>query len=130
MSRHHGQPLGPRAGLPPEAATPLLIIELIWGTAALVGLVWVGGAVARWLAGRGWQLAPLGVDTLADGHVARNFGAPLWLLITVWAVLGLLVVAVVTVIAARRAARPRSDDPMRSMATAADLERLTPRGAA
>ena len=130
MSRHHGQPLGPRAGLPPEAATPLLIVGLIWGGAALVGLVWLGGAVARWLAGRGWQLAPLGVDTLTDGHLARNFGAPLWLLTTVWAVLGLLVTAVVTVIAAKRAARPRSDDPMRSMATATDLQRLTPQGVA
>ena len=39
MSRHHGHPLGPRAGLPPEAATPLMIVGLIWGSAALVGLV-------------------------------------------------------------------------------------------
>ena len=130
MSRHHGHPLGPRAGLPPEAATPLLIIGLIWGTAALVGLVWVGGGIARWLTGRGWQIAPLGVDTVTDGHLARNFGAPVWLLIAVWAVLGLLVVAVITVVVAKRATRPRSDDPMRSMATAADLARLTPAGAA
>ncbi len=72
MSRHHGHPLGPRAGLPPEAATPLMIVGLIWGSAALVGLVWLGGAVARWLAGRGWSVAPLDTETVADGHLARN----------------------------------------------------------
>ena len=130
MSRHHGQPLGPRAGLPPEAATPLTIVALLWGGAAIVALMWIGGAAARWMSGHGWEFAPLEATTITDGHLARNFGAPVWLLITVWASLAVLVIALITLVAMKRAARPRSDDPMRSMATPADMARLTPHGAA
>ncbi len=130
MSRLHGQPLGPRAGLPPEAATPLTIVGLLWGGAAIVALIWIGGAAARWMSGHGWQLAPLETTTITDGHLARNFGAPVWLLITVWACLAVVVIALITLVAMKRAARPRSDDPMRSMATPSDMERLTPPGAA
>ena len=128
MTQHHGHPLGPRAGLPPEAATPLMIVGLIWGAAACVGLVWVGGAVARWLIGRGWRIAPLEADTILEGHWDRTFGAPLWLLISVWAVMAVLVIAVVTFVMMKRAGRPSSDDPMRSMATPTDMARLTPDG--
>ncbi len=128
MARHHGHPLGPRAGLPPEAATPLMIVGLIWGAAACVGLVWVGGAVARWLAGRGWKVAPLEAETLIGTNLARSFGAPLWLLITVWAVMTVIVIAAITIVMAKRAGRPSSDDPMRSMATTSDMARLTPDG--
>ena len=32
-------PLGPRAGMPPEMATPMTIIGLLWGGLGLAGLV-------------------------------------------------------------------------------------------
>ena len=85
MSRHHGQPLGPRRGCR-RNRHPLLIVGLIWGCCP--GRPGVGRGRSPVAGGRGWQMAPLGVDTLTDGHLARNFGAPLWLLTTVWAVLG------------------------------------------
>ena len=42
-------PLGPRAGMPPEMATPLTIIGLLWGGLALAGIAWASGSAVCWV---------------------------------------------------------------------------------
>ena len=84
-------PLGPRAGMPPEMATPLALIAAIWGALAVLGLLWVTGAAAGWVHTDRWDPPPFALDTAGD-VLARGpadvFGAPAPHLVGVWGVLG------------------------------------------
>ena len=126
-------PLGPKAGMPPEMATPMAIIGLIWGTLAVAGALWATGAATAWATTRTWDPPPFAVDTigevLSDGPAAV-FGAPQTHLLGVWAVLGLAGCVALGLWLGRGAMRPMSDEPLHSLARAADLPTLAPAGAA
>ena len=126
-------PLGPRAGMPPEMATPMTIIGLLWGGLGLAGLVWASGAAVAWAGTGRWRPPKFSLDTA--GEVARRgpgevFGAPTNHLLVTWAVLGVLLSVAAGVWAARGTRRAPSDDPLRSLARPADLPTLIPAGAA
>ena len=122
--------LGPRAGLPPDAALPLGIVALLWGAAGLLWLAWLLGGCARWLSGGGWAPPPFGLDTLGsavEAGPARTFDAPAWLLFGLWGAAGALLLLGAAALLSRP--RPAADDPVPSMAAPRDLELMTPAGA-
>ena len=83
-------PIGPRTGLPPEMATPLTLIGLLWGGLALAALGWASAATVAWTATRRWDPPPFTLDT-ATQVLHRGpgpaFGAPTAAVTTTWAVL-------------------------------------------
>lgn len=126
-------PLGPKAGMPPEMATPMAIIGLIWGTLAVAGLLWATGAVTATWTTRRWNPPPFSLDTagevLNDGP-SSVFGAPQNHLVGAWVLVGLACCVALGLWLGRGAARPMADDPLQSLARAADLPTLAPKGAA
>lgn len=126
-------PLGPRAGMPPEMATPMAILTLIWGTLGLAALAWATGALTATASTRRWDPPPFSLDTAGD-VIARGpgpvFGAPATHLIGAWAVVGLGLCVAAGVWGARAALRPAGDDPLLGLARPEDLPTLTPDGAA
>ena len=106
--------------------------------AALVasgGALWVAGGLASVLAGGGWRSAPFGL--LLAARVARDGPGAYWPAarpVLVWALaaaLAALVLVPAGVLVLRWALRrPRSDEPLRSLATLADVRHLTGRPAA
>src|SRR5215213_7276695 len=46
--------LGPRVGLPPEAALPFTVLAMAWLPVLGVAAVWLGGHTASLLTGHGW----------------------------------------------------------------------------
>jgi type IV secretory pathway TraG/TraD family ATPase VirD4 len=100
--------------------------------AALVlssGAVWVGGGVASLAAGQGWRSAPFGmllvVDALRRGSARYWPGTSPRLVWGAAAALVVLVLLPVSALAVRWALRrPRADEPLRSLATQADVRNL------
>ena len=126
-------PLGPRAGMPPEMATPLAIVATLWGGLALAGVGWATGSAAGWAATGRWDPPPFAVDTAT--RVLREgpgpvFTAPTTLVAGSWIVLGVAACVAGGLWAARGTRRPLSDDPVRSLARPADLATLIPEPAA
>ena len=126
-------PLGPRAGMPPEMATPMALIAAIWGTLGVLGLLWVTGAATGWVHTHRWNPPPFALATAGD-VLARGpadvFGAPAPHLVGVWGVLGVALCVALGIWGARGSMRPPADDPLHSLARAGDLPTLTPQGAA
>src|SRR5215213_8616336 len=54
--------LGPRVGLPPEAALPFTVLAMAWLPVLGVGAVWLGGHSASLLSGHGWDGPAFGWD--------------------------------------------------------------------
>lgn len=69
-------PLGPRAGIPPEMATPLAIVATLWGGLALAGLGWASGSATGWVATGRWDPPPFTLDTAA--RVLRDGPGPVF----------------------------------------------------
>jgi len=94
------------------------------------GALWVAGGLASLLAGGGWRSAPFGIFFAV--RVARDGPGAYWPAARpglVWglaAALAALVLVPVGVLVLRWAlSRPRSDEPLRSLATLADVRHLT-----
>ncbi len=99
------------------------------------GALWVAGGVASLLAGGGWRSAPFGL--LFAVRVAKGGPAAYWpaarpgLVWALAAALAALVLIPAGVLVLRWALRrPRSDEPLRSLARLADVRHLTARPAA
>jgi type IV secretory pathway TraG/TraD family ATPase VirD4 len=125
--------VGPRPGLPSEAAVPFVVLALCWIPAGAAGAVWVGGHAASWVSGHGWAGPAFGVGfalgVAAHGPAAGWPGVPAAL---VWA-LSVLVVAAPAAplaVAVVRWRRRSPGDPLASLARPADVAPLTPGGVA
>ncbi len=126
-------PLGPRAGMPPEMATPLTIVAVLWGGLTLAGVAWATGSAAGWAANGRWDPPPFAVDTatrVISGGPGPVFGAPTPLVAAAWISVGVCASVAAGVGASRGTRRPPSDDPVRSLARPTDLAPLTPAPAA
>ncbi|MGQ0680625.1 MAG: type IV secretory system conjugative DNA transfer family protein [Actinomycetota bacterium] len=123
--------LGPRVGLPPEATTPLIMIALAWVPVGLVSLVWLAGHAASQLSGFGWTGPPLSIDwgleLVKQGPAASWPGVPLAL---IWGLSGGTVAVIITVVTvvwtSASARRPIPGQPLRSLATEAEMAPLGP----
>ena len=125
--------LGPRAGLPPEAATPLAVIALLWGGLAIAGVLWLCGAAAGWMATRVWAPPPFSFDTagaVVEVGAPQTFGASSVLLYGMWIAAGVGLSVAAGLWFARGGMRPPADDPLQSMARPSDVATMTPKGAA
>jgi type IV secretory pathway TraG/TraD family ATPase VirD4 len=124
---------GPTVGVFRQAAGAWLVLFCAWGIIGVLGLLWLAGGIANWVAGVGLtgpefgfkfakQLVTLGPSQLWP-HASPTV---LW---GVFAAL-LLVIGVPCLIIAMRyvATRPRAGDPLASLASHRDLESLTPDG--
>jgi type IV secretory pathway TraG/TraD family ATPase VirD4 len=127
--------IGPNVGLGRDAAVPFAILGLCWVPVMAVGVIWLAGHAGSWISGHGWAGPEFGFDfagALVDGGVQAAW--PETAPEIVWSLAGALVLAVASLtglIAVRIAgSRPDPGDPLSSLATAADLEALTPAGAA
>lgn len=127
--------IGPRAGVPPEAAMPMALLGLCWVPVALVGAVWTSGHAASWATGHGWAGPPFsfkwGIELLKKGP------APFWPETPpqlVWGGAAAMVLAIAVpafVIFLRwQANRPIPGDPAGSLARPGDVASLTPLGVA
>ncbi len=99
------------------------------------GALWVAGGLASLLSGGGWRSAPFGlffaVRVLRAGPGAYWPGTPALLVWGLTAALTALVLIPAGMLVLRWALRrPRSDEPLRSLATLADVRHLTARPAA
>ena len=127
-------PLGPKAGMPPDMVVPMSIIALIWGTFALLGLLWLTGTLASAASNGGrWQAPPFAFDTagrvLGEGP-GPVFGAATPVVAGTWIVVGVVVCVGLGLWLARGSRRPMADDPVPALARPDDLPTMTPKGAA
>src|SRR4051794_28461595 len=118
--------LGPRIGLPPEAAMPFTVLALAWTPVAGLGAVWLGGHTASALTGAGWQGPAFGWDFARTLLRAGVQGAwPDVPPLSVWACTATLVLTVavpglwVALTVNRRRAVP--GDPLSSLASREDV---------
>jgi len=145
--------IGPRGGWGPDVAVPFLVLGLCWLPVAGLGTVWTGGHLASWLSGHGWHGPAFGWEfarqLLTAGGISparrrspaadrpaqtgRSDITALWPGVPVpliWTCVGLVLAAVGTLAAAAVAAWLRwqasAADPVRSLATTADLADLAP----
>ncbi len=124
--------LGPRVGLPPDAATPLTVLGLTWLPAAVGSAVWLSGAASSWLTGHGWTGPEFGFtftrQVLANNLTVLWPGVPPALIWVLTASLCLTVVAPTFVFAVRHWRSAPVDDAVASLARASELGMLTPSG--
>lgn len=123
--------IGPRTGLPREAATPFLILALCWISVGVTALVWVGGHTASLVSGHGWSGPDFGwefVRRLAGpGGVQavwpRTSAALVWFCTALLAVAVAVPAGYVGIRWVRH--RPAADDPLTSLADAGHVRALT-----
>ena len=123
--------IGPRAGLPREAATPFAVLALCWLPVGVLALIWTGGHCASVLTGHGWTGPEFGWDLARQlaGHNGIEAAWPRTPAALVWVCTALLAgvligpAAYVTVRWFRR--RPAADSPLPSLAAARDVRALT-----
>jgi type IV secretory pathway TraG/TraD family ATPase VirD4 len=124
---------GPTVGVFRQAAGAWVVLLCAWGIIGVLGLLWLAGGIANWVAGVGLsgpefgfkfakELVTLGPSQLWP-HASPTV---LW---GVFALL-LLVIGVPLLIIAMRyvATRPRAGDPLASLASHQDLASFTPAG--
>ena len=123
--------IGPKTGLPPEAATPFTVLALCWLPVAAAGCAWVGGRTASLFSGHGWQGPAFGwefaVALTEQGGVERLWPGTSPLLIAFCTTLTAAAVAaplgaVVLIWSLRR--RPPGD-PLPSLAGPREVAALT-----
>lgn len=127
--------IGPRVGLPPEAAMPLALVGLAWVPVGLVGAVWLGGHVASWATGDGWAGPALSFNWGLE--LVKKGPAPFWPTTPVgliWACAAALVVLVAGPplygFVRWQSRRPPPGDALASLAQPADMASLAPLGVA
>jgi len=123
--------LGPNVGLGREAALPFGVLALCWVPVGLGGIVWAAGGIASWAVGPGWEVPPFNVGSARRLLHAGPAGlwsdvAPAW----VWAIAGLLLLAIAVPVAAVArvvsGSRVRPGDPLGTLATLYDVRALGP----
>ncbi|GAB3214265.1 hypothetical protein GCM10027294_53230 [Marinactinospora endophytica] len=123
--------------MPAEMVRPLLVLGGIAVTMVLLAVVWLGGTVAAWASGAGWNPPPFEVATLirvVRGHDMWPGADPGWvragMLIAV-VVAGVVAAAVAVVVSGRRAgagglARRQDVAKLASREAVAKAQRLRP----
>jgi type IV secretory pathway TraG/TraD family ATPase VirD4 len=124
---------GPTVGVFRQASGAWLVLLCAWGIIGALGLLWLAGGVANWVAGVGLSGPGFGfrfakdLVTLGPSQIWPEASPTvLW---GTFAVMVLVIGVPVLIIGLRYAAsRPTPGDPLNSLASHRDLESLTPDG--